>query len=66
MAIEQIDGKIAKEWEEKKKMESNTVHGCHIRPENEKVVVTIPGNPTKFYEFPKREIREILEHLYTS
>ena len=66
MAIESISTEVSKELEKRKMEEDLTVHGCHIKVDGDRVIVKLPkGKEFIQYEFPKREIKELFEKLYT-
>lgn len=67
MAIEQVSEDINKKIQAQREKEKNTIKGCHIKVEGDRCIISIPSNDDiKYYEFPKREFKELLERLYTS
>lgn len=63
MAIESLPKEYEEALEKAKKEELNTVRDCHIKLEDNIAVVTIEG---KRYLFPKKEIRDLFELLYST
>jgi hypothetical protein len=66
MAIEQLSGEIKKIMDKEIQLKANST-ACSIKVDGDVVNVTVPSG-TGFHKvlvFPKREIRELLEKLYT-
>lgn len=65
MSIEALSNEIVEQMKQEIKDKENTT-GCHVAVENDTVKVTIPVNgENKFFIFPKREVRELFERLYS-
>ena len=71
MAIEILETDITKEIEEIKKKKDNII-GCRIKFDDNMVKVTIPERirngvfiPEEELTFSKREVKELLQDLYT-
>lgn len=65
MSIEALDPRLQNDLKKELTDKKNTI-GCHINVETDAVKVRIPvDGEDRILLFPKREVRELLERLYT-